>query len=146
MTFEAPAICYEGIHCTMTVERHPKRVIVLRISGCDIGEFGKAPMKALHESVTAADPVDLFIDARDVSGASIEVSGEWAAWLGAHRDGLRSVTMLTGSSFIRLTAEFVRRFASLEGVMRIGNDQVVFDFELAAVLKSGGAEDNDARV
>lgn len=135
MTSELPAICYEGIYCTMTIERYPKQVMVLRISGCDIGEFGEVPMKALHESVTAADPIDLFIDARNVGGASIEVSGEWAAWLGAHRHGLRSVTMLTGSRFIQITAEFVRRFASLEGIMRIGNDPGVFDFELAAAVK-----------
>src|SRR4051812_37072226 len=107
MTPEAAGVCYEGIHCTLRVQRLTPRVIVLRISGCDIGEFGGAPMRALEESVTEAEPVDLFIDAREVSGASIEVSGEWAAWLGAHRAGLRSVTMLTGSRFIEITAQFV---------------------------------------
>ncbi|HWF11651.1 MAG TPA: hypothetical protein VG297_24455 [Bryobacteraceae bacterium] len=136
MSAEAPGICYEGIHCTLTIEKSPPHVIVLRISGCDIGEFGEAPMRALNESVSEANPVDLFIDARDVSGASIEVSGEWAAWLGAHRAGLRSVTMLTGSRFVQITAEFVRRFASLEGIMRIGNDSAVFDFELAEATQA----------
>jgi hypothetical protein len=47
------------------------------------------------------------------------VSGEWAGWLGANRAMLESVTMLTGSRFIQITAEFVRRFSSLEGSMRI---------------------------
>lgn len=136
MHAEAPCLHYEGIHCTLAIEKFRPRVIVLRISGCDIGEFGEAPMRALNESVSETDPVDLFIDARDVSGASIEVSGEWAAWLGAHRGALRSVTMLTGSRFIQVTAEFVRRFASLEGIMRIGNDAAVFDFELAEAVKT----------
>jgi hypothetical protein len=137
MTAEAREVCYEGIHCNLTVQRFPGRLIVLRISGCDIGEFGEAPMKALHESVTAAaEPVDLFIDARDVNGASIEVSGEWAGWLSAHKAGLRTVTMLTGSRFIRITAEFVRRFASLEGVMQVCNDPAVFDFALAEAVKA----------
>lgn len=134
---EAPGLCYEGIHCTLKVQTLTPRVIVLRIAGTDIGEFGEAPMRALHESVTEASAVDLFIDARDVTGASIEVSGEWAAWLGSHRAGLRSVTMLTGSRFIEITAQFVRRFASLEGIMRIGNDTAVFDFELAEAVKAG---------
>jgi hypothetical protein len=136
MMEEARGLCYEGVHCVLTVRKYPPTVIVLRISGCDIGEFGAAPMRALSESVTEANPVDLFIDARDVSGASIEVSGEWAAWLCRHRGRLRSVTMLTGSRFIEITAQFVRRFASLEGIMRIGNDPAVFDFELAEAVKA----------
>jgi len=37
---------------------------------------------------------------------------------------------LTGSRFIEITAGFVRRFASVEGSMRIGTDPVVFDHAL----------------
>jgi len=135
----APAsqqIRYDGIHCNLLIEQFPARVLVLRISGTDIGEFGEAPMKALTDLVNAADPADFFIDARDVRGASIEVSGEWAGWLSAHKDGLRSVTMLTGSRFIQVTAEFVRRFASLEGIMRICSEPAVFDSALAEALQS----------
>jgi phage regulator Rha-like protein len=43
---------------------------------------------------------------------------------------LESVTMLTGSRFIQLTAEFVRRFASLEASMRICTDPAIFDYAL----------------
>jgi phage regulator Rha-like protein len=43
--------------------------------------------------------------------------------------------MLTGSRFIQITAEFVRRFASLEGVMRICTEPAIFDFALAEALK-----------
>jgi len=35
--------------------------------------------------------------------------------------------MLTGSRFIEITAEFVRRFADLQGIMRIGTEPAVFD-------------------
>lgn len=92
-------------------------------------------MKALNERVRTSDPIDLYIDARDVRGASIEVSGDWAGWLTSHRSELRSVTMLAGSRFIQLTAEFVRRFASLEGIMRICTEPAIFDFTLAEALK-----------
>src|SRR4029077_1009209 len=107
---------------------------VLRISGSDVGEFGEAPMLALHDWLSEADPVEFFIDARDVRGASIEVSGEWAQWLGKHKMKLRTVTMLTGSRFIQVTAEFVRRFADLEGIMRICTEAEVFDSVLAEAL------------
>ena len=129
-------IRYDGIHCNLLIEQFPARVVVLRISGTDIGEFGEAPMKALAEWVDSGGPVEFFIDARDVRGASIEVSGEWAGWLSAHKNGLRSVTMLTGSRFIQVTAEFVRRFASLEGIMRICSEPAVFDAALDESLQA----------
>lgn len=132
---EGREIRYDGMHCNLIIQEFPPHVVVLRITGCDVGEFGDAPMMELNDRVTPSDPIHLFIDARDVSGASIDVSGEWARWLSSHKPGLRSVTMLTGSRFIEITAEFVRRFASLEGIMRICSDPAVFDFALAETLK-----------
>ncbi len=74
-----------------------------------------------------ATPVEFFIDARDVRGASIDVSGEWARWLGSHKARLHKVNMLTGSRFIHIAAEFVRRFADLERMMWICTEPDVFD-------------------
>ena len=75
---------FDGIHCTLTVQKFPSEVVLLKISGTDIGEFGSAPMLELKQCLTGVDPIRLFIDARDVRGASIDVSGEWAGWLLAH--------------------------------------------------------------
>jgi hypothetical protein len=122
---------YEGVHCALWIEQFSNGVVLLRISGTDVGEFGQSPMTALNDWITGSDPIHLFIDARDVRGASIEVSAEWAGWLSEHKNVLASVTMLTGSRFINVTAEFVRRFASLEGIMRISTEPDIFDFTLA---------------
>jgi hypothetical protein len=103
----------------------------LRISGTDIGEFRDAPMLHLSEFLDGAEPIDLFIDARDVRGASIEVSGDWARWLRSHKGQLRDVSMLTGSRFVQVTADFVRRFADMEGIMRIYTEPAAFDAALA---------------
>jgi len=126
-----PEIHYHGIHCELGIHRLLHHVILLKISGTDIGEFATAPMKALDDLIQSSGRIHLFIDARDVLGASIEVSGGWAAWLSARKDMLATVTMLTGSRFIQVTAEFVRRFASLEGVIRICTEWSVFDQALA---------------
>jgi len=136
MAPEPGKLRYEGIHCDLRIEKPASHVIVLRISGTDIGEFGEAPFQSL-DHLLRAEPIDFFIDARDVRGASIEVSSDWAAWLNTNKDSLRSVTMLTGSRFIQITAEFVRRFASLEGIMRICTEPEVFDWALTESLKSG---------
>jgi hypothetical protein len=87
-------------------------------------------MKAIDEWLADSGPVKFFIDARAVRGASIDVSSEWAAWLAAHRPQLKSVTMLTGSRFVQITAEFVRRFADLNGIMWVCTDAAVFDLAL----------------
>jgi hypothetical protein len=129
---------YEGVHCALSIREMASGVVVLRISGTDVGEFGDAPMQKLNEFLTGTGPVRLFIDARQVRGASIEVSGEWARWLRAHKVELRDIHMLTGSRFVEVTADFVRRFADLEGMMRIYTEAAAFDAALAeAVAESG---------
>ncbi len=127
MVQDTREIRFDGIHCNLAIQRPSTRVVLMKIAGTDVGEFGDAPMKALDDWIGGSSPVHLFIDARDVRGASIEVSGDWALWLTARKPVLESVTMLTGSRFIQITAEFVRRFASLEGSMRICTDPAVFD-------------------
>ena len=127
---------YDGIHCHLVIERLPNSVVLMKITGTDVGEFGDAPMIALNGWMSTAAPVDFFVDAGDVRGASIDVSGDWATWMGAHRGALKSVTMLTGSRFIRVTAEFVRRFASLEGIMRICTEPAVFERALEDAVRA----------
>lgn len=134
MTLGAHEIRFDGVHCRLSVVKPSDRVVVMRIAGTDVGEFGDAPMKAVRECVGTSAAVHLFIDARDVRGASIEVSGDWAKWLSANKSILENVTMLTGSRFIQITAEFVRRFSSLEGRMRVCTDPVIFDYALREAI------------
>jgi hypothetical protein len=128
---------YDGVHCRLTIERHSGGIVLIKITGTDIGEFGDAPMRDL--SAMLDQPIELFIDAREVRGASIEVSAEWAAWLRSHKVQIREVSMLTGSRFIQITADFVRRFADLEGIMRVYTEPAAFDTALALSLARGGA-------
>jgi hypothetical protein len=132
---ERREIRYDGIHCNLVVGQLSRDIVVLKISGMDVGEFGEAPMLALENWLIGSHPVQLFIDARDVRGTSIDVSGEWAKWLDAHKMKFKTVTMLAGSRFIQITADFVRRFANLEGIMRICTEPEVFDAALADALR-----------
>jgi hypothetical protein len=125
---------FEGLHTVMDIERPARSVVVVRISGSDTGELGDRPFRELAADLEAG-PLELFIDGRETKGASIEVSGDWAVWLRKHRPRLRRVTMLTGSRFIEVTAEFVRRFAELEDTMRITTDPAAFDAALAAAVQ-----------
>ena len=122
---------FEAIHCTIVIRRSAPDVVVVTISGRDVGELGNAPFQALQKDITKA-PIDLFIDARATTGASTDVSHEWAQWLQRHRARLRTIHMLTGSRFIQLTADFVRRFAQLGDVMRIYTAPDAFEEALVA--------------
>jgi hypothetical protein len=116
----------EGIHATFTVDRPSRDVVTVTISGRDAGEHGDAPLRALDEQLAIA-PFTLFIDARQTAGASIDVSNVWARWLRGNRDRLYRIHMLTGSRFVQLTADFVRRFADLGDAMLIYSDGNAFD-------------------
>ena len=124
----------EGLHCSFAIRKYSNGVVVLKIAGTDIGEFGDAPMIEMAECVRGAELVHLFIDAREVRGATMNVSGAWAEWLAAHRLNFAHITMLTGTRYVEITADFVRRFAALESKMRIYTEPDVFDAVLGHAL------------
>lgn len=130
---------WAGMHCTFTMERPARGVVVLRIAGHDVGEFGEAPLRALEQYLSADGTISLFIDARDTEGASIDVSGAWARWLAAHRARCTRIAMLPGSRFIAVTARFVRSFAGLDAVMRVYSDAAAFDRDLADTVAMANA-------
>ncbi len=134
---------FEGLHSTMVLTRPARHVVVLTITGRDAGEHGDRPLRALDDELQLG-PFALFIDARGTQGASIDVSNVWAQWLRTHRDHLLEVHMLTGSRFVQLTADFVRRFAELGDAMRIYTDGAAFDDALrAATTRAGTAAPAD---
>lgn len=88
--------------------------------------------------------IELFIDARGGRSASLDVSSDWARWLGKNRASFRHVSMLTGSRFVRLSAAFVRKFADLGDLMRIYTDAAAFEGALQSSVASSGATDSFA--
>jgi hypothetical protein len=112
---------------------------VVVLSGSDIGEFGDLPMRELQKDLDCFNAIELFIDARAVRGASIEVSGEWALWMRGRRTSFKRINMLTGSRYIQITAAFVRRFAGLADLMNVFTDQVAFDESLAGSVRRAQA-------
>jgi hypothetical protein len=105
--------------CTMRIERHSETELRLVIEGHDVGEFGDLPMRCIEAFMPARGTVGLTIDARRARGATLQVSNDWARWLGEHRHRFDAVTMQVASAYVRVIADFVRRFAGLESLMRI---------------------------
>lgn len=135
-----PPVQHEGVHCNLSIYRPAPAVAVIVLSGSDVGEFGDLPMRELKKDLAQFGAVELFIDARAVRGASIEVSGEWALWMRAHRTSFKRINMLTGSRYVQITATFVRRFAGLADLMNVFTEPAAFDENLAeAVRRAQGA-------
>jgi hypothetical protein len=118
-----------GSNVDFEINRVSSSTVVVVISGKDVGEHGDRPLRAL-DALLAEGGFELFIDARKTTGASIDVSNVWAAWLRLHRDELHRIHMLTASRFVQLTADFVRRFAELGDAMLLYTDPVSFDAQL----------------
>jgi hypothetical protein len=121
---------YEGVSAGLAIERPAQGVVVLRLTGWDTGEFGDAAMQEIGRDFAAGKPLQLFIDARAVKGATVDVSNEWALWLRANRARFAHISMLTGAPFVQLTAKFVQRFADLGEIMRIYTEAKSFDAAL----------------
>lgn len=137
-----PNRAFEGVHCTLRVDRPREGVVTVTISGSDVGEFADAPFQELAPDV-AAGQLELFIDAREARGATVDVSNDWAQWMRSQRARFRQIHMLTASRFVEVTADFVRRFAELGSLMRIYTDPVAFDDALASAVGGKGAAGQD---
>lgn len=125
---------FEGLHSSLLITRPVGHVVLVTISGRDAGEHGDGPLRALDDEL-ARGSFALFVDARRTQGASVDVSNIWAQWLRARRDRLERIHMLTGSRFVQLTADFVRRFAELGDAMLIYTDGAAFDEALATATR-----------
>jgi hypothetical protein len=121
---------YESANCRLSIEQPSARVVVIRLSGWDVGEFGDAPLRELEKALAGAGEIELFVDAREVRGASVDVSNGWAHWLKANRTSFKQVRMLTGSRFVRMTADFARRYAELNDIMTVQENAADFDAAL----------------
>ena len=96
-------------------------------------------MRELQKDLDRFSAIELFIDARAVRGASIEVSSDWALWMRAHRASFKRINMLAGSRYIQITAAFVRRFAGLAGLMNIFTEPAAFDAALDGAVAQAHA-------
>jgi hypothetical protein len=128
-------IVLAGVHCTIDISALSDRTVLVHIAGVDTGELGQRPFAALSELLEAGGPFDLYIDARDARGPSVDVSAQWAGWLRENRARFQYVNMLTRSRFVQLTADFVRRFAELGDCMRIFTDPAAFDTALEISIR-----------
>ena len=123
---------FEGVHCTLSIDRPAPGLLTVQFQGTDVGEFGERPFREMARDLAERAPLELFIDASGGKAASIDVSNDWANWLRSNRDRFLCIHMLTATKFIELSAGLVRRFAGLENRMRLYTNAPAFADALRA--------------
>ena len=134
-----PEVEYEGVHCALTIRRPAPGIAVVILRGSDVGEFADFPMRELGKDLERYGALELFIDARAVRGASVQVSSAWAFWLRTNARRLNQICMLTGSRYIQITAQFARRFVDLGDQMKLFTDATAFEEALERSIADAGA-------
>jgi hypothetical protein len=123
---------FEVKDCTVTITKLRESCVLVTLEGRDRGELGRGPFAELEKSFSPGRGLTLFIDLEAAVGASLDVSGSWAVWLRANRQNLEQVIMLTGSYFVELSAQTVKRFSDLGEKVRLYSDRGVFEAALQA--------------
>jgi hypothetical protein len=130
----SPSVLYECSNFRLGIERPASGIVVVRLAGSDAGEFGDDPLRELDRDLADDRLIELYLDAREVRAATLDVSRQWSEWLHKNRARFKRVTMLTGSRFIELTADFVRRYAGLEEIMLVHAEYAPFDEALKTAV------------
>jgi len=132
----SPAL-FEGTHGSLKISRPATGVVLIVLKGPDVGEFGDRPFRELDHDLAVGMPFEIFVDARAVPAASIEVSGSWAQWMMANRERIQRFNIFCRSRFIEVTAKFVRQFTDYGPRMRIYTDADDFESALRAAVGKG---------
>ena len=113
-------------------------VLVVRIAGYDRGQFGTAPLDEIGSVLRVAAPVQLFVDARDATGATVRVSEDWTRFLTRHAADLEHVHVLVGSKMVELTVAIARHLSRIDRLMQIHSDPALFETQLQAACRRQG--------
>jgi hypothetical protein len=118
---------FETAECTIDIAHLRAGRVLVKLEGRDRGQLGREPFAVIERSFSAERPLELFIDLQSAVGASLDVSSSWAIWLRANKQHLAKVSMLTGSSFVQLSAQAVQRFSELGDKAQIYSDRDEFE-------------------
>lgn len=117
--------------CSFVFRRFPSATLLVTISGDDRGELGTAPLDELRLELLRNQPLELFVDARAVTSASVAVSREWTAFFAENRRYLTRVVILGGSRVVNLTLAIAQHLSHTGNLIQIHSDPRTFEARLA---------------
>jgi hypothetical protein len=112
--------------------RRPRSgVLHLTISGYDSGQFGTATLDEILTAINREGKLELFVDARQATGAGVGVSEDWTQFFSANRERLSRVYVLVGDSkVLQLTVAIAQHLSRTGNLIQIYSDAEIFSSKL----------------
>lgn len=114
--------------------RPSARVLLVRISGHDVGQFGSVALDEIAAAISRSRPIEVFVDARDATGVSPRVREEWTQFISANRTNLTAVHVLTSSRIVHLAIAVAQLFSRTGNLIRLYSTPAVFQAELQRAI------------
>lgn len=117
--------------CTFLYQRARSGVLLVTISGNDSGQFGTSTLDEILAAINREGKIELFVDAREASGAAINVSDEWTRFFSLNREKLSRVHVLVGGSkVLQLTIAIAQHLSRTGNLIQIYSDPQIFNSKL----------------
>jgi hypothetical protein len=119
--------------CTFVFDRIRPGLLLVTISGMDKGQFGSTVLDEIRFELVRHSPLELFIDAKNAIGATVDVSQEWTRFFSRNRTQLSRVSILVGSEIVELTVAIAQHLSRTGKLIQIYSDPDIFQEGLARV-------------
>ena len=118
-------------NCTFLYPRPRPGVLRVTISGHDSGQFGASTLDEILAAINREGKIELFVDAREASGAATNVSDEWTRFFSLNREKLSRVHILVGGSkVLQLTISIAQHLSRTGNLIQIYSDPEIFNRKL----------------
>lgn len=118
--------------CSFVYSRLRPGALLVTITGNDTGQFGTATLDEIRMEMLRQRPIELFVDASDAVGASVNVSKEWTQFFSLNREHLKRVSILAGSKVVHLTVSIAQHLSQTGNLIQIYSDADLFKARVAA--------------
>lgn len=112
--------------CSFEFRRPRPGVLHIIVNGYDRGMFGTGTLDEIGAAIARDGKITAFVDARDVSGVSVEVSEDWTRFFERNRENLSRVHVLVGSKVFGLTVAIVQHLSNTGNLIKIYSDPETF--------------------
>jgi len=106
--------------------------LLIVIEGYDQGQLGAKPLDEIGAALGRGEPMELFVDASQVTGVTTAVREEWTRWFVANQARLRRVHVLVSGRFMNAAVSVAQHLARVGELIQITGDAARFASKLRA--------------
>jgi len=118
-------------NCIFLYQRVRPGVLRITITGYDSGQFGTATLDEILTAINREGKLELFVDAREASGAGVGVSEDWTRFFSTNQEKLSRVHVLVGGSkVLQLTVAIAQHLSRTGNLIQIYSDAEIFNNKL----------------